>query len=214
LGAANQTGPVVPAVNGLTAAISHLTLDTSPESVREVEDWLGDLAGQAPPSDNADAVKALLVHGRMLHDLLPATDYLLKAIRPVRRTPAQADLRAIVVARQSASRTTARAFRLLLYVASLLLVAVLAYVGLQLLARTLALQRHAHSSMCSLASRLASSTLGRTRSGKMFSKRSPNCPSGSVRTAPISCLGPRPNCMSEKCQDREADPSSRKTMPA
>jgi signal transduction histidine kinase len=143
LGAANRTGPVAPAVNGLTAAISHLTLDTSPESVREVEDWLGDLAGQTPPSGDADAVKALLAHGRMLHDLLPTTDLLLKGLRPVRRTRAQADLRTMVGARQSASRTTARAFRLLLYVASLLLVAVLAYVGLQLLARTLALQRHA-----------------------------------------------------------------------
>jgi signal transduction histidine kinase len=143
LGAPSRTGPMVPAVSGLAAAILHLTLDTSPQTAHEVEDQLGQLAKQSPPSGDAGAVKAMLAHGGMLHDLLPATEHLLKALRSMRRTREQGILRAMVLTRQGASRTTAREFRLLLYVASLLLVAVLVHLGLRLRERTLALQRHA-----------------------------------------------------------------------
>jgi signal transduction histidine kinase len=142
-GAPLRTDPMVSAVNGLAAAILHLTLDTSPETVREVEDRLGDLARQARSSGDADAIKVMLAHGRVIHDLFPATDHVLRALRPVRRIHAQEDLRTLILARQSVSRTVAGEFRQLLYVVSLLLVTILGYAGLQLRARTLTLQRHA-----------------------------------------------------------------------
>jgi signal transduction histidine kinase len=143
LGASDLTGPVVPAVSGLANTMLHLTLDTSPEAAHDVETWLNELATQAPPPGQAAAVKALLAHGRLLHQLLPATDALLKSLRAVSQPGDREMLRARILAHQAESRATARKFRLLLYVASLFLVAILLYLGMQLRARALALYRRA-----------------------------------------------------------------------
>jgi len=142
LGALDLTGSNIPAASGLVSAMLHLTLDTSPMTVHEVETWLSELAKQPPPPGHAASVQALLAHGRLLLELLPATDGLLKGLRAVPQKRDRDALRAMVLTRQSASRTTARAFRLLLYVTSLLLVAILIYLGMQLRARALALHRH------------------------------------------------------------------------
>jgi signal transduction histidine kinase len=143
LGARDRSGPMVPAVSGLAAAMLHLTLDTSPETEREVEHWLHDLAGRPALPEDASSVRALLAHGEMLLALLPATDSVLNALRAVPQGRDREALRALVLSRQIASRVTASNFRILLYVASLLLVAVLVHLGLQLRARALALQRRA-----------------------------------------------------------------------
>ncbi len=132
-----------PAISAAAAAMLHLTLDTSAAAAEEVQDRLDQLAKQSPPSDDGDSVGALLAHGRLLHDLLPAVDSTLKAMRAVPRKPDQDGLRAMVLARQGASRMTAREFRRLLYGTSLLLVGFLVYLGLQLRARAYALQRRA-----------------------------------------------------------------------
>ncbi len=96
-----------PAASAAAAAMLQLTLDTSAAAAREVEDRLDELAKQAASSDN-DFVQAMLAHGRLLHDLLPAVDDNLKAIRAVPRRPDQEALRAMLLARKSASRTAAR----------------------------------------------------------------------------------------------------------
>jgi signal transduction histidine kinase len=132
-----------PAISAAAAAMLHLTLDTSSAAAREVEDRLDEVARQARSSADADSVRALLAHGRLLHDLLPAVDNALKAMRAVPRKRDQDALRAMVLTRQGASRTTARQFRRLLYATSLLLVAVLAFLGLRLRARASALRRRA-----------------------------------------------------------------------
>jgi signal transduction histidine kinase len=118
------------------------TLDTTPATASEVQDRLDELARQSFPGE-ADPAEALLAHGRLLHDLLPTTDNALKAILSVPHARDQEVLRAMLYAQQSASRRTARQFRLLLYAASLLLVGLLVYVGLQLQARSRALRRRA-----------------------------------------------------------------------
>jgi signal transduction histidine kinase len=143
LSASNRTGPIVPAVSELAAAILHLTLDTSPEAKREVEYWLTELAGRPALSDDARSVRALLAHGHVLLELLPATDSVLKALRAVPQRRDREALRSMVLTRQIVSRATARKFRLLLYLASLLLVAVLVHLGLVLRARALALHQRA-----------------------------------------------------------------------
>jgi signal transduction histidine kinase len=131
-----------PAVSAAAAAMLQLSLDTSAAAAREVAERLDDLAKQASSSDN-DFVKALLAHGRLLRDLLPAVDDNLKAIRAVPRRPDQEALRAMLQARKSASRTAARQLRWLLYAISLLLVGCLVHVGLQLRARANVLRRRA-----------------------------------------------------------------------
>jgi signal transduction histidine kinase len=132
-----------PAISAAAAAMLHLTLDTSSAAAGEVADRLDEVARQAGSSSDPDSVRALLAHGRLLHDLLPAVDHSLKAMYAVPRNQNQDALRAMVLTRQSASRTTARQFRLLLYATSLLLVVVLVYLGLRLRARANALERRA-----------------------------------------------------------------------
>ena len=79
----------------------------------------------------------------MLHDLLPTTDAVLKSLFAVATDSEQEAIRSLVVARQLAARASARQYRLLLYVTSLLLLGVLVHLGLRLRARAMALQRRA-----------------------------------------------------------------------
>jgi len=132
-----------PAVSAVSAAMLHLTLDTSSEAANEVQDRLDELAKQVRPSADGDSVKALLAHGRLLHDLLPTVDNTLKAMRALPRKQEQDALRAMVSKRQLMTRTTARQFRRVLYAVSLLLVGFLVHLGLRLRARANALQHRA-----------------------------------------------------------------------
>jgi signal transduction histidine kinase len=138
-----EDSPLAPGVSALTAAMLRLTFDTSPAAAREVADRLNGLATQSFPADAAPSVRALLAHAGLLHDLLPTTDSVLRALLAA---PSQAELktlRAMVLARQAQSRATAREFRLLLYAASLLLLGVLVHLGWRLRARALTLRRRA-----------------------------------------------------------------------
>jgi len=131
-----------PAISAAAAAMLNLTLDTSQDAARQVQDRLDELNKQATPNHSED-IAPLLAHGRLLHDLLPAVDQALAAMRAVPRKPEQDNLRALLQARQAASRTSARQYRELLYGVSLLLVGFLVYLGLQLKARARTLRRRA-----------------------------------------------------------------------
>ena len=137
------TGSAASSVSSLAAAMLHLTLDTSTASASEVQERLNELARQPLPSDDAASAKALLAHGRLLHDLLPATDGILKALFAMPQTRDQEAIRAMILAQQRASRAAARRFRVLLYVSALVLVGLLAYLGQRLQARSRALRRRA-----------------------------------------------------------------------
>jgi C4-dicarboxylate-specific signal transduction histidine kinase len=141
--AASDDRPVVAAASTLASAMLHLTLDTSPTAVREVRDRLEQLAHlQSPPVD-VEPIQAALAHGGLLHDLLPATDGALKALIAASSTREQATVRSLIMKRQLAARDKASEYRLLLYAASLMLLAALVYLGLQLRARAVALRRRA-----------------------------------------------------------------------
>ena len=140
---ADRGGPLASAVSELAAGMLQLTLDTSPAAVREVAGRLNGLATQPLPPSSADSVQALLAHGRLLHDLLPRTDGVLKALLDQPSKPQQEAIRAMVLAHQAASRETAQRFRLLLYANSLILLGLLVHLGLKLRSRAVALQRRA-----------------------------------------------------------------------
>ena len=143
LSTSDESGPLAPGVSVLTVAMLQLTLDTSPAAAREVADRLKGLATQSFPTDAAPSVRALVAHAGLLHDLLPATDGVLRALLAA---PSQAELktlRTMILAVQAQSRATAREFRFLLYAASLLLLGVLVQLGLRLRARALTLRRRA-----------------------------------------------------------------------
>jgi signal transduction histidine kinase len=130
-------------ITALAAAMLHLTLDTSAETAREVEDRLNELAEEAHPPGSAELLDSLVAHGRLLNQLLPDTDRILKTLfaQPLKENIAA--VRADVLSRQAAARATARQYRLTLYAISLLLVVLLLVVGLQLRARARSAQRRA-----------------------------------------------------------------------
>lgn len=143
LATSDRSAPLVASASTLAAAMLHLTLNTSPAAARAVQERLDEFATLKFPPGDADSIQALLAHGRMLHDLLPTTDAVLKFLFAVATNSEQEAIRSVVVARQLAARASARQYRLLLYVTSLLLLGVLVHLGLRLRARAIALQRRA-----------------------------------------------------------------------
>jgi signal transduction histidine kinase len=135
--------PVVAAATTLSAAMLHLTLDTSPAATREVQDRLEQLARLQRPPGDADSIQAAIAHGGLLHDLLPATDAVLRALIAAASVREQAVVRSLIMERQLAARASAFLYRVLLYATSLMLLGVLVYFGLQLRARAVALRRRA-----------------------------------------------------------------------
>ena len=141
-GTVEDLTPLHPAIDALAIAMLHLTLDTSPVSAQEVEQRLNELSQHLAGDDN-DAVRGILAHGRLLLQLLPATDNLLKTFSAIPSKLEQETVRATIVQRQGTSRATARRFRFALYGTSLLLLGALIRLGWGLRARALALQRRA-----------------------------------------------------------------------
>jgi signal transduction histidine kinase len=141
--AASDQKPVVAATSALAAAMLHLTLDTSQVPVAEVQHRLNDLAALQSALADADSIQAAVAHGGILRDLLPATDAVLKAIIAAASNPEQNVVRSLIVKRQVAARASARRYRLFLYATSVMLLGALAYLGLQLRARAIALRRRA-----------------------------------------------------------------------
>jgi signal transduction histidine kinase len=139
----SQDGATVRATGALASAILNLSLDTSSAAAREVADDLDKLASQLSSPDNSGAVEALLAYGRLLHDVLPETDTILKALLEGPNKLELAAARGTILTYQSASRERARYFRLFLYGTSLLLLGLLVYLGLELRMRAVRLRRRA-----------------------------------------------------------------------
>ncbi|MET0677246.1 MAG: two-component system VirA-like sensor kinase, partial [Bradyrhizobium sp.] len=141
--AASDDKAVAVAASALAAAMLHLTLDTSPAAAREVEQKLDALSRLPAPAAEADSINAVLGHGRMLHDLLPGVDAILKSLIAEANNREQDTVLALITRRQHDARALARRNRLLLYAASLLLLGGLVYLGGLLHARAMALRRRA-----------------------------------------------------------------------
>jgi signal transduction histidine kinase/CheY-like chemotaxis protein len=129
----------LPGVGALSAAMLQLTLDTSPPNERAVEVQLQGLAGQLSIAADADSMRALIAHGNLLRELLPATDTLLRGLFALPVRTEESAIRAIIFAGRQAVRQEARIFRLLLYAVSLLLLCLLVALGLRLRAWALSL---------------------------------------------------------------------------
>ena len=135
-------------VSGLAAAILHLTLDSSAPIVADVDARLrtmplsGPLAGGSPGWDSP-ASKPLIEHARMLRNLLPETDGILKEMFSAAGGRPQDRVRDLVVERAEASESAAGLFRNILYGMSVVLVGLLVYLGVQLQSRARALRLRA-----------------------------------------------------------------------
>jgi signal transduction histidine kinase len=130
-------------VSSLAAAILHLTLDTSPNVVADVDDRLRRISVQGlSPGDSAVA-EVLLAHAQLLRRLLPATDSVLRSLFAASGDREQEAVRALVLARKSTAETAARRIRYVLCTISLLLVGMLVHLGIRLQSRAVTLRRRA-----------------------------------------------------------------------
>jgi signal transduction histidine kinase/CheY-like chemotaxis protein len=141
LSSREHDAPLASAISALAISMLRLDFDTNMASAHAVQDRLDELARQIPYLVDAAPAATLLAHGRLLHELLPATDGILRALGSVPLKRDQEVVRALLLQQQYASREAARQFRFLLYMTSLLLVGLLAYVGLQLRSRVRAIRR-------------------------------------------------------------------------
>ena len=89
----DQVHQVSALVSSLAAAILHLTLDTSPNVIADVDDRLRRSSVQGLSAGDSAVAEALLAHAQLLRRLLPSTDNALRslfaasgdrAIRPAR----------------------------------------------------------------------------------------------------------------------------------
>src|SRR5215475_3905343 len=139
-----QDAQLATAAGGLAAAVLYLTGDTSPDAVEALQHKIDAFAALAPTAGpDVEAARALLAHARLLQELLPALDETLKSLVAMPSRQPLEEIRALFSSHRSVIEATARGFRLLLYVVSLLLLLILVYLGLQLRARALALRRQA-----------------------------------------------------------------------
>ena len=138
-----REGMLLPKVSALESAMLHLTLDTSPAVTADVEDKLAGIPTDRLSATDADLVRGLVTHGRMLLRLLPATDNALKSLFAVPSDAEQGRIRETILARQSAAGIQATRSRYVLLGISLILVLVLLNVGAGLRSRALALRQRA-----------------------------------------------------------------------
>ena len=134
---------LVAASSALAAAMLHLTLDTGDATAREVQAQLDSFSRLQASPDEAESIRALLAHGQLLHDVLPAVDAILRRLIAETSNREQDTLHRLIRKRQLAARAAARKNRLLLYATSLLLLGGLVYFGLLLRSRAIALRRRA-----------------------------------------------------------------------
>lgn len=139
----SRPGPLAQRVSGLTGAMLQLTLDTSPGVLATVDTHLADVATLGFPAEDAALTASLLAHARMLRQVLPATDALLKSLFVLSSGAEQGRIRERILEQQRADETRARRAHYALIATSLLLLALLVQLGKQLRARASSLRRRA-----------------------------------------------------------------------
>src|SRR5262249_31141889 len=132
------------ATGALAAAILRLLHDTSLDSVSGLGERIDQLDEQVSRVGlDAEPTRGLLAHARLLREVLPTVDAALRSLIAVpSREPLEAT-RALFGYHQAAVETTARRYRMLLYLASLFLLVALVRLGLQLRARARVLRQRA-----------------------------------------------------------------------
>jgi signal transduction histidine kinase len=137
LATSDREVPVVAAVSALAGAMLNLAVDRSPRAAEEVAARIHDLDQQEWPVQKREAVDALLAHGRLLQNLLPETDNVVRTIYNLPRMQRQDTVRASILAEQKQSREIARQYRLALSGVSLLLLIAFGYLGQQVRRRAM-----------------------------------------------------------------------------
>ena len=139
----SHQGPLSQGVSGLTSAMLQLTLNTSPAVVTNVDAHLADVSSLALPAQDATLTESLLAHARLLREVLPTTDSLLKSLFALPSGAEQERIRERILEQRRVDETRARRARYALIATSLLLLALLVQLGMQLRMRAQSLRRRA-----------------------------------------------------------------------
>ncbi|MEQ9609337.1 MAG: two-component system VirA-like sensor kinase [Kiloniellaceae bacterium] len=131
-------------VSGLATAMLRFTLDTSPPAAEAVERKITELRIDNLPADEARTVEALTSHAKLLQEVLPQTDNILKSIVMQSSEFQQKKLAMLVRTHAAETEAAANLFRLLLYGTSVLLAVLLILLGIQLQGHARALRRRAN----------------------------------------------------------------------
>ncbi|MDQ7250588.1 two-component system VirA-like sensor kinase [Dongia sedimenti] len=141
---ASTTDPVlVSRVGGLTAAMLHLTQDSTPTVIQDVDTAMKGIPVARFPDADMDTADALVAHARLLRDLLPATDQGLKTLFALPSHEQQERIRSLTVARGAICERKAARYRYALYAVSLILAGALIMLGLRLERRARHMRRRA-----------------------------------------------------------------------
>jgi len=122
--APSRQGAVVQASASLSAAMIRLSTDASDASWKVVRSNLDALAGLETADEDRSVNVALPAHGELLFRLLPATDSILRELIASTTSDEQLTFRSIDERRQGEANAVARRHRLVLYLASVVLVIV------------------------------------------------------------------------------------------
>ena len=154
------------AAGALAAAVLYVSRDPSPDAVKALQERIDRFAAQAPDTGpDTEAAQALLSHARLLRQIIPAADETLRKIVAAPSAQPLEDVRALLSAHRTEVEATAQQFRLLLYVASLLLLGLLTYVGLQLRGRAIAFETERARLMTRIERSRRMQTVGSLASG-------------------------------------------------
>jgi len=136
--------PVGAATGAVAAALLNMRRDASAEAANALQERIDRFAAQAPTTGpDAEPARALLAHARLLHALLPSIDATLKALVAMPGRQPLGEIRAMFARRHDVAEAAEQRSRLLLYLASMVLLVLLVALGIRLRARALALTRRA-----------------------------------------------------------------------
>jgi signal transduction histidine kinase len=143
LSAATTDPVLVSRIGSLTAAMLHLTQDSAPRVIQDVDTAMRAIPVDRFPKPDIDTADALVAHARLLRILLPATDQGLKALFALPSHDQQERIRGMVVAHGAICERKAARYRYALYAVSLVLAGAMILLGLRLERRARHMRRRA-----------------------------------------------------------------------
>ncbi|WGF88010.1 two-component system VirA-like sensor kinase [Marinivivus vitaminiproducens] len=134
-------GRIASEVGALSGAILRLALDSSSDNAAEVARRLETLADLPRVTAVAVSVEALLMHGHLLHELLPRADGVLRALVRLSSESDRNRISSALGQGMAEAEATAQRFRLLLFGTSLILLSLLVNLTIRLRARARLIRR-------------------------------------------------------------------------
>ncbi len=137
------TGVLAARTGALTAAVMQLSRQPTPDVIARTNQQLASLGGDPTSAETAADVASLVLHGRLLVEVLPTLDSVARRLPTLLTLKQRAVVRAIFEQRQQARQHLAERYRFALFGVALLFLASLVELGRRLRNGALALRERA-----------------------------------------------------------------------